>query len=382
MNIRNLRKSYALQIGVILILLVYFLFKLDDIHRYLSSFSDMMTPIFIAFALAFVLNLVVRFLENKIVYKFILKKKTPKNRGIVRGICIILSILIVFGIITTVAFVIIPKVIESLIQIAGAAPRYIMQFEQTIEKWFHISSTSEITNSIYNEAFGAWKNILSIGTNIITTSLSSIVSFTISFTSGVVDFIMSLILAIYMLFSKEMLIKQVKKVIYALLRKNEADKFVSVLKILNNSFASFITGQCTEAFIVAILSFILMTILRIPYAMLIAALLGVTGVIPILGAFIGIIPSVFLLLMISPIKAITFVIAIVALQQVESNIIYPRVVGSSVGLSSLWIMIAIIVGSYVYGILGILIGIPLISAFYKIFRDYVNKKLDDKDISI
>ena len=107
-----------------------------------------------------------------------------------------------------------------------------------------------------------------------------------------------------------------------------------------------------------------------------------TGVIPNTGAFIGIIPSVFLLLMISPIKAITFVIAIVALQQVESNIIYPRVVGSSVGLSSLWIMIAIIVGSYIYGILGILIGIPLISAFYKIFRDYVNKRLHDKDISI
>ncbi|WP_297633257.1 AI-2E family transporter [uncultured Clostridium sp.] len=343
---------------------------------------SMMTPIFVAIALAFILNLVVKFLENKLVYKFFLKKKTNKNKGIVRGLCIILAIIIIFGIIATVSFVVIPKVIDSLIQIAGYAPKYLISLENTLEKWFHISNKSDLVNGIYKEAIGAWKNILSVGTTVITSGLSSILSFTISFTSGVVDFIMSLILAIYMLYSKEMLIRQSKKVIYALLRKNEADKIVSVIKTLNTSFASFITGQCTEAFIIAVLAFILMTILRIPYALLIACLLGVTGVIPILGAFIGTIPAILLLLMISPIKALTFLIAIVALQQVESNVIYPRVVGSSVGLSSLWIMIAIILGSYVYGILGILIGIPLISAFYKIFSGYVNKKLHEKDISL
>ncbi|MGL4847586.1 MAG: AI-2E family transporter [Clostridium sp.] len=382
MNIRNLKQSYVLQVGIVLILLVYVLFKLEDIHRYLGSFMSMMTPIFVAFALAFILNLVVRFLENKIIYKFLVKRKTPKIKASVRGISILLAIVIIFGIILTVCLVVIPKVIESLVQIAGLAPKYLVSLEQTFEKWFHISDKSTLFNHIYQEILGTWKNILSVGATFITSSLSSILSFTISFTSGVVDFVMSLILAIYMLFSKEMLIRQIKKVFYAIFRKNEADKLVGIIKILNNSFASFITGQCTEAFIIAVLSFILMTILRIPYALLIACLLGVTGVIPILGAFIGIIPSVLLLLMISPVKAITFVIAIVCLQQVESNIIYPRVVGSSVGLSSLWIMIAIILGSYVYGILGILIGIPLISAFYKIFSTYVNKRLVQKDIKL
>ncbi|MGL5616962.1 MAG: AI-2E family transporter [Sarcina sp.] len=382
MNIRNLKESYLLQIGIVLILLVYVLFKLDDIHRYLNSFMDMMTPIFVAFALAFILNLVVRFLENKLIYKFLIKKKTRKIKAAVRGISILLSIIIIFGIILMVCLVVIPKVIESLLQIASLAPKYLVSLEHTFEKWFHISDKSTLFDHIYTEALGAWKNILSVGATFITSSLSSILSFTISFTSGVVDFVMSLILAIYMLFSKELLIKQIRKVFYAIFRKKEANKIIEIIKILNNSFASFITGQCTEAFIIAVLSFILMTIFRIPYALLIACLLGVTGVIPILGAFIGIIPAVLLLLMISPIKAITFVIVIVCLQQVESNIIYPRVVGSSVGLSSLWIMIAIILGSYIDGILGILIGIPLISAFYKIFSTFVNKRLTKKEIKL
>ncbi|WP_297632706.1 AI-2E family transporter [uncultured Clostridium sp.] len=382
MKIKNLKENYFLYIGIVLVLLVFVLFKLSDIHRYIDSFMSMMSPIIVAIALAFIINLLVKFLENKIVYRFLIKKENTKLKGVVRGITILISIVIIFGIISTVIFVVVPKIVSSLLQIVSLAPKYLSSFEDTLEKTFHISNKSAMFNEIYKELFSAWKNILSVATGMITTGLSTVFSFTVSFASGIIDFIMSLILAIYFLFSKELLIRQGKKVIYALLSKKAGDKTLHVARVLNNSFAAFITGQCTEAFIIAVLAFILMVILRIPYALLIACLLGVTGVIPILGAFIGTIPAVLLLLMISPVKAITFVIAIVLLQQVESNVIYPRVVGSSVGLTSIWIMIAIIIGSYFYGVLGILIGIPLASAIYKLSSDYINVRIKSKELNI
>ena len=185
-----------------------------------------------------------------------------------------------------------------------------------------------------------------------------------------------------MLASKETLIYQIKKILYAFLNNAIVDKILSVGRLTNNTFAKFITGQCIEAIILGVLCFIGMTIFKMPYSLLISVLIGVTALIPVFGAFIGTIPAVFLILIINPIQAIWFVVFILCLQQFEGNIIYPRVVGNSVGLSAIWVMLAMLVGGSTLGLIGMLIGIPLFSVAYQLIKDYTNKRLNKKDLKI
>ncbi|MBM6860610.1 AI-2E family transporter, partial [Clostridium saudiense] len=205
---------------------------------------------------------------------------------------------------------------------------------------------------------------------------------TVGFTSGLVNFILSLIFSIYMLLNKERLQLGMKKVLYAFSKKNFADKVMYLGKIANESFSSYIGGQFIEAIIIGVLCFIGMLVLRMPYALLISVLVAVTALIPIFGAFIGTIPSAFIILIIDPMKALWFIIFIIVLQQIEGNLIYPKVVGSSVGLPPIWVMLAMLIGGNTFGLLGMLLGIPTFSVIYKVSREYINKRLNNKNIVV
>jgi len=202
-----------------------------------------------------------------------------------------------------------------------------------------------------------------------------------SLVSGVMDAFIAFVFAIYLLAKKETLSSQVKKALYALLPENAADRAVKIGKLAHSTFANFITGQCTEAIILGSMFAITLLLLRYPYAVLIGVIISVTALVPIFGAIVGCIIAMFLILMVDPVKALWFFVIFQILQQIEGNLIYPHVVGNSVGLPSIWVLVAVTIGGNLFGVIGMLFFIPLSSVMYAIFREFVNNRLEKRRIA-
>lgn len=377
---KELNKKFKenILLGTYLIFLCFILLNIKSVVSTFGNIFGIISPFIVAFSMAFVLNLPMSFFENK-VFNFLDKEKSSFLRSLKRPLSILTTFITVIGLILALAFFVIPQLVSSVSTLLDTVPDYIKSFEALINEY--ISST-EILNNIYNTLISTWRELLKFFANFLTTSLTGILSTTVTITSGIVNFVLSLVLTIYMLASKETLIYQAKKMLYAFTPKSFADKSIRVGKIANTTFSKFITGQCVEAFILGALCFVGMTIFSIPYALLISVLIGVTALIPVFGAFIGTIPAVFLILIIDPIKAVWFIVFILCLQQFEGNIIYPRVVGNSVGLSAIWVMLAMLVGGSTLGLIGMLIGIPTFSVAYQLIKEYTNKRLIKKDIKL
>lgn len=205
--------------------------------------------------------------------------------------------------------------------------------------------------------------------------LSSTLNIATSVASGVANTIIGLVFAIYILLQKENLGRQFRRLFYAVFPERHVDRFIEVCYLTSSSFNSFLSGQCLEAFILGLMFFITMSLFRMPYALVIAVLIGVTALIPIFGAFIGCIVGAFLILIANPVQALWFVLLFLVLQQIEGNIIYPRVVGSSVGLPSIWVLVAVTLGASFAGVLGILFAIPIVSVVYTLLREYVREQI-------
>ena len=239
--------------------------------------------------------------------------------------------------------------------------------------------------SFFDRFEDVWHSWLTEGIDYLKNSLPTIFTYTKDFTTGLVGGIVNtfvgIIICIYLLSTKEKLLRQAKKLLFAFLPKKKAEYVCKIAETANDTFAKFISGQLIEAFIIGILCFIGMSVLGLPYALLISVIVGVTNMIPVVGPFIGAIPSGFIILMINPLQCLWFVIFIIVLQQIEANLIYPHVVGNSVGLSGLWVMFAIFVGGGLFGFLGIFLGVPGFAVIYRFASDYINSRLKKKELS-
>ncbi|WP_294187880.1 AI-2E family transporter [uncultured Clostridium sp.] len=374
----NKKLKENILLGTYLIILYFLLLNIKWVTTALGSILGIISPFITAFAMAFVLNLPMKFFENK-VFNFLDKEKSSFLRNLKRPLSILTTFISVIGFIVALILFVVPQLAASLSTLLDAVPGYMESFEKLLNRYL---SSTEILQHIYNTLMNTWQELLKYFANFLSTSLTGILNTTVSITSGLINFILSLVLTIYMLASKETLIYQIKKILYAFLNNAIVDKILSVGRLTNNTFAKFITGQCIEAIILGVLCFIGMNIFKMPYSLLISVLIGVTALIPVFGAFIGTIPAVFLILIINPIQAIWFVVFILCLQQFEGNIIYPRVVGNSVGLSAIWVMLAMLVGGSTLGLIGMLIGIPLFSVAYQLIKDYTNKRLTKKEVKL
>ena len=374
----NKKFKENLLLGTYLIILYFLLLNIKWVTTALGNILGIISPFITAFAMAFVLNLPMKFFENK-VFNFLDKEKSSFVRGLKRPLSILATFITVIGFIVALILFVVPQLAASLSTLLDAVPGYIESFEKLLNQYL---SSTEILQNIYNTLMNTWQELLKYFANFLSTSLTGILNTTVSITSGLINFILSLVLTIYMLASKETLIHQIKKILYAFLNNAIVDKILGVGRLTNTTFAKFITGQCIEAVILGALCFLGMTIFKMPYSLLISVLIGVTALIPVFGAFIGTIPAVFLILIINPIQALWFVVFILCLQQFEGNIIYPRVVGNSVGLSAIWVMLAMLVGGSTLGLIGMLIGIPLFSVAYQLISDYTNKRLNKKEVKL
>ena len=367
----SFRRNFYL--GVLLIAFYFLLSNIRELYSGMGNFIGILNPFILGFAIAYILNIPMKLIEDKFLSLFM---KSSSSRKFKRPIAIILTFILLIGFIIMVILFVVPEFLSNITALVNNIPDYISGFEGTFSSFLEDFPISpEIINDVSSKILNAWKEWLTIGGQVITSSLTSLITTTINITSGFINFILSIIFAIYMLASKEKLIVQLKKLTVAFLPKNISNRILYIGRISNVTFSKFIGGQCTEAVILGVLCFIGMSLLRIPYALVVSVLVGVTALIPIFGAFIGAVPSVILILLIDPTKALWFIIFILCLQQFEGNVIYPKVVGNSVGISPILVMLAMLVGGQTLGLLGMLIGIPVFSVAYQLIKDRTHKRL-------
>ena len=374
MSIKKIR-----ELIVFTALLVVALWKFDVVLGVLKTIWDIIFPFVLGGAIAFLTNVPMSFLEKKIFEN--VKKKNKIVRKLKRPISLILTIVLVVGVIALVMFGVIPQLTRTMGTLVTSINDFIPQMQSWIGEFFH--NNQEIMNLVDQIEFDPdqaikWGiSLLGNGAgNMMNTTMSAVGSIV----SGVATFIIAFSFACYILFQKENLHIQIRKVFFAFLPRQKADTFLKVCSLTYRTFANFLAGQCLEAVILGSMFVVTLSILRMPYALLIGILIAFTALIPIFGAFIGCAVGSFLIFMVNPQQAILFVIVFLVLQQIEGNLIYPHVVGESVGLPSIWVLAAVTIGGNLMGIVGMLVFIPLLSVLYTIFREFVYLRLKKQNI--
>lgn len=294
---------------------------------------------------------------------------------IARPLSMVLSVLFVFAVLAVVLVVVIPQLGRTVDSISEGMTSFLPKVQSWIEDLF--GDSKEIVAYIESLEFD-WKSWLNQFKDFALSGAGSVISYTMSATmiviNGVVTFFIAFTFSLYLLSQKETLGRQCRRVLGAFLSEKAAEKIFYVCRLSHMTFSKFITGQCLEALILGAMFLVTMTIFRLPYALLVGVLIAFTALIPMVGAFIGCFVGAFLILMVDPLQALIFIILFQVLQQIEGNLIYPHVVGNSVGLPSIWVLFAVTVGGKLMGIAGMLIFIPLMSILYTLFREWVNKR--------
>lgn len=359
---------------IIVILIGYWIANnLSVLGDFFKLIGNILSPFILGGCLAFILNIPMSFFEKKLSKIKTRKGKKIKNRKVLRIMSILFAILVILFVLIFIITLIVPELINIGKMLIDNIPFYAEEISRLIEQYGE--KIPDINNMI-QEANIDIEGIKDQIINQISGLLTSSISIIGNIVSAIVNFFIGIVFAIYLLMDKEKLQNQAKKILYAYLRKERANKIVKIGSVSNSTFRSFFTVQCLEATILGILCMIGMLILKIPYAVSIGILVGVTALVPIVGAFIGVLIGAILILSVNPIKVITFIVFFLILQQVEGNLIYPRVVGNSVGLPGMWVLVAVTVGGSLGGILGMLIGVPIASIVYTLLKEDVNLKLE------
>ncbi len=353
----------------------------QKITNFISGLINLLSPFIIGCCLAYVVNLLLRPLERFWLWVWSKSKKQKLVEKIKRPLCLILSFLIVLGAFFAIVFMIIPAFKETVVSFANNVPKY----ASSLEQWYYT-----LADFLENHNFEMpdisldtgklteiTKDIISnYGSNVLDTT----VNITTSIIGAVVDIVLGIVFAIYLLAQKEKFGCQVRKAAKAVLKLERAEKLFNFTALVNSIFTKFVTGQLTEACIIGVLCFVGMTVFSMPYAAIISVLVGFTALIPIFGAFIGTGIGAFLILLESPVKAFWFVVFIIVLQQLEGNLIYPKVVGKSVGLPGIWVLAAVTIGGALFSVWGMLFSVPICSVMYVLFGRFVNKKAKLNDL--
>ncbi len=360
------------------ILLYLAVSNIKAVLAFLGSVLVVLSPFILGVLFAYVLNILMNLFEKKLFHKMKTSKKTFVRKAL-RPLSILATFTLVIVFFTIIALFLIPQLEESISTFTSNMNSYIESINKFIN---NINDRFGLSGDIWNDITLNWNEIITKSSQFITAALPQIYNFTKNLTSGIINIVMGLIISIYLLAKKEKMIKIIKQLMYAFVPEKTANKLYDTGVQANKTFQSFISGQAIEALILGGLVFIGMLIFGFPYALLCSVIIAITALIPIFGAWIGAIPSAFIILMAQPQKAIWFIIFIVILQQLEGNLIYPKVVGDSIGLDGLWVLFALIVGGSFFGLAGMLIGIPGFAVLYTIVRRITNRKLKEKKISI
>ena len=358
-------------------LLVLIAFKMEVVITALGVFIDILNPFILGGAIAFVINVPMTSIENKFFPKE--KLTTNKKKSRARIFSLVISTIFLLSLITLVILWVVPELGISLYNFAASLQYVVPDFMD----WLNgITEGNENINDFVSSITGNFDEIsekigsfLQEGAGEI---LSSGVTLVTSIAGAIFSTVIGIVFACYILAQKENLNRQFKKVMRAVFNDNANTKISKVLKMSYNAFHSFLSGQCIEGLITGLMFFIVLTLFNFPYAEVIAVVVGFSTLIPIFGAIIGTIIGAIFVLTVSPIRVISYLIISIILQQIEGNVIYPHVVGNSLGLPSVWVLVAVTVGGSLFGVVGMILFIPITSVVYQLFREWVNKRVDQK----
>ena len=360
------------------ILLVFLLFRFDSILDQILRVCNILMPIIMGIVIAYLLNPVVEFYERHLdrsLGKFI-EKKTKKKVSM-RGLSIFISVIIVLAVIALLIMMVVPQIYTNISNLVYSLPE---QIQNLVGKLMELAKNNEKVRNAIN---GFYDNIMNYITNWIKSDMLGQVSVVIDRIMGIfgtaVNCLVAFIVAIYVLLSKETFRRQIKKGINAFFNERQTNVIVSVVKESDKIFGGFISGKIIDSFIIGVICSVCCLILRMPYVALVSVIVGVTNLIPFFGPYIGAIPSAVLILLDSPSKGIVVIIFIAILQQVDGNIIGPKILGQSTGLSPFWVVFAIFLGNGLFGIVGLFIGVPPWAVVYYLIKRYVNYRIRIKE---
>lgn len=367
------------------LLLYFILLRLDTISSIVTKILEVLSPIIYGAAFAYLLNPMMVFMETHL--KSLLKrqkklKNTPKTAKGLRMLSIVLSYIVIIIILIMLFNMVIPELYRTIRTLVYSLPS---QVDYWINKLNHIdlgeSTMGTIIMNLVNEAAATLQKW--IGTDLLKQAnilMGNLTEGVIVAINTVFNILIGVIISIYLLFSKEQFTAQSKKVLYAFIKPDEAYKVLHITKKSNDIFGGFISGKIIDSAIVGVICFVVMSLIKMPYPLLISIIIGVTNVIPFFGPFIGAVPSAFLVLMENPKMGIYFLIFVVLLQQLDGNVIGPKILGNSTGLPAFWVVFSIILGGGMFGFLGMLLGVPTFSVLYYLFQTIVNQKLFSKEL--
>ena len=379
MSIKEL-KPYLLLItyaGIVFLVVT----NLGGILGQISWITSVVRPFTFGLVIAFVLNRPFRMIRSRLYIPLL--KKTGLSEKKVSSISGILSILSVYFLLFFVTGLlissVIPELISSIESFSGNMDTYLNLITTLISR---IAVQFQLDSEVVKLLNTYWEGLLAGIGQMLNTLLPALVSFSMGAATSIYNVFSGLIISVYLLTGKEKLILTFKKILYAFLPDRWADYVMHVGHVANRSFGGFLNGQIIDASIVGLLCFLGMSVMRMPYAMLSSVIVGVTNIIPYFGPIIGAVPGVVLLLLTNPIKAVLFVVLIVCIQQIDGNFLSPRIVGSSIGVSGVWVLFSIIVGGKLFGIPGMVAGLPTFSVIYVLVREQAHRRLLAKNRQI
>lgn len=348
--------------------------KMDILLEGIFFLLGILRPFIYGAAVAFVLNIPMKAIEKGLFSK----AKNPKVDKIKRPVSIFLAFAAVVLVIVFVTVTVVPQVTKTMIELGNKIPQFLVDAQIWLEELFASQPQLIALLEEFDPAQMNWDSIVNTVIDFLKNGLGNVVSSTVTVAStiigGVVNIFVALVFSFYILAQKEKLGSQFKRMLHAYFPQKAYDKVLEVASLAGRNFSSFITGQCTEAVILGTMFVVTMALFGFPYAVMVGVLIAFTALIPIVGAFIGCFVGAFLIMVDNPVKAIWFLVLFIVLQQIEGNLIYPHVVGNSVGLPSIWVLAAVTIGGSLMGVVGMLIFIPILSTVYALLREDVNER--------
>ena len=355
----------------------WLLHETDRVGKVLEYVGNIFSPFILGGVFAFILNVPMHAIETKL--KFI-KQEKPK-----RVAAILLTLVAIVLVIAGIIRLIIPQITNTVTLLISQMPEFFERVETSVMDF--LEERPELSRWVLENIDLQqmdWNSILEKVGGWISNGASAIVSGAISALSNIFgaafNFVLSVVFAFYCLACKETLARQGRRLLYALVKEKNADAIIRVLRMTNSAFSNFITGQCLEALILGLMFVPAMAVFRMPYIPLICVLISITALVPLVGAFVGCILGAFFILVANPMLAVVFVIMFLVIQQIEGNLIYPRVVGESIGLPGMWVLLAVAVGGGTFGVGGMFLMVPLSSVLYTLLREFAHKRLAEKQI--
>ena len=372
---------YSIIVFAICLLMILIVFRFGELWAILRNIVKVLNPIIWGVALAYLLNPIMVFFEK--IFKKAINRKRPHPR-LNRFLSITVTAILTLVVLSSMLAIILPQIIESVSNILSL--NNLQNYFNNINSWFNnlLEDNPNLKNLVNQEFINIQNYLTDFASKLqpqLQALLGNLTTSVFNFAIGIKDFFLGFIVMIYLLASKEIFQAQSKKVLYALLPQKVCTNILDVWHKADSTFISFISGKVFDSFIIGMLCFIAMTMMNMPYVVLISFIVGITNLIPFFGPFIGAIPSAFLILLANPNKIVAFVVFIIILQQFDGNILGPKILGDSTGLPSFWVLFAIFIGGGFFGFLGMLLCVPVFAVIYMLVRQFVDKRLKEKNLS-